>query len=312
MRWLIPSFLGFCACGGTESIADGGDGSGVRDGQTIDAIDATAPTDAADEGSTTGDAAAFDIKSIPGLVLWLDGSMGLVQNAGHVTSWSDRSIQKNDAAQGNANFQPTFVMNGVGGLPCVHFDAAPQTGQVLVVADSSSLQFGTGDFLVEVVARYDNAPSATPTLQRASAAFFAKADFINNEQGVLFFGNTPAIQPVHTNLQAQLSVVWNATSSNEGYNDGKGRDLGMRRVGSMLELRAAGMAVGSSTYTKSAIDVSAAGIPLNLGSTGGQGYPDASLWRLDGDICEVIAVRGAISPSDLIGVEGYLATKYKL
>jgi hypothetical protein len=43
-------------------------------------------------------------------------------------------------------------------------------------------------------------------------------------------------------------------------------------------------------------------------TTIGASYSDVS--RLDGDIAEVIAVRGSIAASDLSGLEGYLMSKY--
>lgn len=310
---MMRCFLFFAcliACGGT-TVPDGGD-DGPSEAISNDGPDGDSATDASKDSADT-DAAAFEIKNISGLVLWLDGSLGIVQSASRVSTWADQSGNGNHAAQGTAGLQPAYVATGIGGLPCVHFDAASQTGQVLVVPDSMSLQFGIGDFLLEVVARYDNAPTAMPTIERAAGAFYAKANFKSaDEEGIFFWGNTAASQPVHTNLQAQVSVAWNLASSNDSYNDATGRVIGLRRTGSILELRASGAAVGSSTYTKMSIDVSAPGIPLNIGATGGQGYPEASLSRLDGDICEVIAVKGSISANDLSGIEKYLAAKYKL
>lgn len=299
-------------CGGITPVASDG-GVDVRadaygtDSSLVD----TSASDSDSNDASNGDG-GFAVKSVPGLALWLDGTLGITQNVMRVSGWADQSGNANNAAQGMSSFQPTYVPSGIGGLPCIHFDSAPQPGQVLVVPDATSLQFGTGDFLVEVVARYDNAPSATPTIERASATFYGKGDLKNANAGVFFFGNTPGTGATPlTNLQATTYFSWWVTSSNAGYNDGVGRVIGLRRTGSTLELRAARVAVGSSIGSKT-VDTSAPGIALNIGAMGGQGYLEASLWRLDGDICEVIAVKGAVSASDLSGIESYLAAKYKL
>jgi len=44
--------------------------------------------------------------------------------------------------------------------------------------------------------------------------------------------------------------------------------------------------------------------------TVGAAYSDMS--RLDGDVAEVIAVKGTLSTSETLGIEGYLMSKYAL
>ena len=52
----------------------------------------------------------------------------------------------------------------------------------------------------------------------------------------------------------------------------------------------------------------------DLGATGAHlgGIENAAMQRLDGDIAEVIAVRGPIAPGALSSLEGYLVAKYNL
>lgn len=306
MRLPLFASLVVVACGGIETF-DGGraqdageDRYWMMDGSTVaDGADARA----SDAG---GDGGPFDPGKVPGLVLWLDGSYGVTQDAMHVVGWSDRSGNNNNAAQTMSALQPAYVLQAVNGLPCARFDYTTQEGQVLVVQDAPTLQFGTGDFLIEIVARYDNQPTALPSMSRAFGAFYVKADF-TKYLGIFFFGNSTSGE---TEIQAQMSATWFVSTPTGGYNDGKARAYGLRRAGASMEIRVNGAAAAAINGSG---DLSAKGFPLDIGAAGSQmGYKEASVARLDGDICEVIAVKGTVSSADLGGIESYLMTKYKL
>lgn len=70
------------------------------------------------------DVGGFSPKSISNLVLWLRADLGTNTTTGGaaVTSWADQSGNGNNAAQGTAANQPTYVTNSANGRPGVHFD----------------------------------------------------------------------------------------------------------------------------------------------------------------------------------------------
>jgi hypothetical protein len=311
---LCISSLLSCGCGGGVTGVDGGDA-----GDSAVAGDAGGDSDIQDAGADTASGGldgGFSVKSVPGLVLWLDGAAGIVQNAMRVSSWADQSGNGNHAGQPTGSMQPVYAATAIGKRACVHFDGASNDGQMLLVPDAPSLRFGTGDFLVVVVARYDN--PVMPDWAHDSAAFFQKAAFMNPNDGVWFFGNTPswaimAFDSVTSRMWGATYFAWHVTSQSDGYNDAAGRVFGFRRTGGVLELRAGGSPAGMANQGGT-VDVSAPGAPVRIGATGGSGsgWPEAGVARLNGDICEIIAVKGSISAGDLSGIEGYLKGKYGL
>lgn len=269
------------------------------------------------DGSAAGSGA--DIANIPGVVLWLDAATGITANQGKVTAWADRSSSHNDATQQNANWQPTLVAAGIDGLPSVHFTATNpgggnqgSYGTLLNIADSATLQWGSEDYLIEVVTRYDNAPTVTSATDRATGygTFYSKQtqNPAAPAEGVAFFGNTPASDMAGgtTAFSSYVFVSDGVTNAATGFNDGTARLLGTQRTGATtLSLRVNGNE--TATKTVQAMNVDEVGIGARIGASG-----DATIARLDGDIAEMIAVKGPISATDLATLESYLTAKYGL
>jgi hypothetical protein len=252
-------------------------------------------------------------------VLWLDAAKGVTAAGSKVTAWADQSGNHNDASQQNANWQPGLVAAGIAGLPSVHFTAnnAPQGGQasygtLLNIADSTTLQWASDDYLIEVVARYDNVPDTTLAVERATGygTFFTKQtqNPAQPAEGVAFYGNTP-LSDMAAGTTAVSSFVYvshGVINSTAGFNDGVARVLGAQRINqTALSLRVNGAETATSTVP--AMDVSEVGVGARIGASG-----DATLARLDGDIAEMIIVRGAITATDLARIESYLRAKYGL
>jgi hypothetical protein len=162
----FAGILALTRCGGT--FVDGSDGGDARDSAAGDNSTDSPGTDSpgTDSGIDNDSSGVSSVKDVPGLALWLDGTTGITQNAMRVSGWADRSGNGNHTAQTSALMQPTYLAKGINGQPCIHFDGLAQEGQMLVAVDATTLQFGIGDFVVEVVARYDNATSAMPSLTR--------------------------------------------------------------------------------------------------------------------------------------------------
>lgn len=81
-----------------------------------------------------------------GLVLMLESDVGIVESTG-VTNWYDQSGQRNDAVASGTG-KPSIQTNIINGLQIVRFNGSTN---FMTVADSRSLNFGTGSFDVFAV-----------------------------------------------------------------------------------------------------------------------------------------------------------------
>lgn len=246
------------------------------------------------------DAAVVTPPSMAGIVLWLDGTRGVQTSGDALTRWEDQSGLKNDAAPpATGSTAPVFVANAIGAAPAVRFDGT----SYLVIPDDASLQFGTGDFLIAVVARH-----TTPVnVGWGYGLFYIKNELPSPFTGPALLANT---EERTTQLAAQIAYH-QATieTAQSGFNDGQPRVLVLRRRASAgvasLEIRVNGATAAITTGSAYAADISAPGRPVTLAGT-----PD--MQNIVGDIAEVVAIKGAIPDSDVTALEGYLETKYSL
>lgn len=281
----------------------------LPDASTADAIAGVDAGDASDASFVdVGVDANFDLKSLSGLVLWLDAGKGLTFNGSLVTAWADQSNNGNDATQATVANQPTLTASAIHGLPGVHFDAS--IGQVLSIADSPTLQWGMDDFYVAAVVRYDNdaSLSGNANLEQGYGSLYAKVESGYPYPGVTLDANVLAYytEPGTSGFEGQVDFNSHAYSKTTGYNDGSGHLLSVHRVGvNVLELRHDG--VVDSAVGILAVDVSAVGFAAQIGASA-----DGTVQRLDGDIAELVAVRGPLAPADLAALEAHLKAKYAL
>jgi hypothetical protein len=272
--------------------------------------DAAAETPPPAEAGT--DAGDFDVQGVTGLALWLRSDTGVTASGAQVVSrWADQSGNGNDATETRDGLQPTLVTPGINGLPTIHFasTAAASTGtgfqgNDLLIADSPTLEWGTGDFLVEVVARYTNDPSSAThdAFGALYVAIFGPPDMAQSGFGL--YANVFQEPGDLATSSAIEGYVWGqpvAVSAGTGYNDGTAHVFAVRRASATLSVRIDGKEVGSQTIA-----------PTDLGGTGAHlgGVQNATAQRLEGDISEVVAVSGSIGPLDLAGIEAYLKHRY--
>lgn len=322
---VLVSSLGLGACVGDAPGASASPDSGTTSDASV-AADVTAPaSDAAsteETGSPEGGGAAHDAASsgdaatnadggpdgavdagpafVPSdlgasLVLWLDGSRSVavdVSNA--VTSWGDSSGNGN-AATATGAARPTLATASVNGHDALVFNG---TSSYLTLADTTSMQWGLGDYAFFLVARYSNAAATL-----SAALFFIKMS--SGLAGPQFLCN---------NLGgAFLEVAVNRTAGNvitgtHAYNDNQWRVFAMRRSNNnTLQIRVNGAVEAQGTVA--AQDVSTPGTVALLGAgPGGSGAQNFMI----GAMAEVIAVKGLLTDSNLAKVEGYLKGRYAI
>jgi hypothetical protein len=313
--------LAVAACGGSDTQpVGGGSADSGSPGDSSLGTDASGSTDggAADSGGTGDDGTTssdsgdgFSVASVTGLVLWLDAAKGVTATGSVVSAWADQSGQSNNAAEGRAGLQPAVAMAGINNLPVVHFSANPQgtSGNDLIIAASASLGWGTGDFLVEVVARYDNAPAAGAAEATAGYGMLYGNIFgqpIDSATGLGLYANAPPLgTAAATSGFLGFVTGGGATSTGTGYNDDMPHAFAMQRSGTTLTVRLDGAVAGTQTIA------SGTNVGANTGAHLG-GIENAGDQRLDGDIAELVAVEGTIASGDLAGIEGYLKAKYDL
>jgi hypothetical protein len=280
----------------TDAVVDA-PGDATDDAQA----DASAPADGGSDARVDAGPATWDPTALgAGLALWLDAAERVTLTANRVSAWQDRSPNQHSATQSTATARPMVEANGINGRPVVRFPRST----FLRIADAPSLQFGTGDFCVVVVARHTT-PSNGFDADEQNGALYLKAQPVTFPyRGVSMFANFNR-SGASSALGVQVDHNVFARTGGGGYNDGRPFVLGARRVGARLEARLNG-AVAGVVQNAGNVDVSAPGQPAFLG-----GRSDG-IQFLTGDIAEVVAHKGALADAELAKLEAYLRTKYGL
>lgn len=266
------------------------------------APEASAPIDASPVETGPAPDAGFTPASLGNLALWLDAT-ALVQldGSGNVAAWGDRSTFGNDAAA-SPEYAPSLAPSAVNGQPAIHFDASSAVARYLLVVDSPSLRWGTGDYLVAVVGRFTNEPS--DGLATGAASFFWKSTFPTGA-GVSVVGNVPLANGTVSDGLILLEDASHYDYAKSAYHDGVAHLFVARRTAGSLELRVDGASVASSAESSPA-DVSAVGVPVSIGAV------SFAYYRLFGDIAEIVALSGPSAPGDIDALESYFAQRYAL
>lgn len=256
-----------CSCG---QPTDGG----ITDGS----IDTGTSNDAGPDATST-DGGPWTPKSFGGLALWLDTSVGVVadlQQTGYVKRWLDQSGNGNNAEKVDNNGTGLAVdpqaINGHDVIVCgyqTHFE----------VADSASVQFGTGGFLVAAVLKYGGNTASTiyPVIQKNQTLQLWMP--IQNEQALKFGAGSKTLSASFTTPK-WTTVIAQSTMSLEF--DGV-----------------------TSTGPAATEDVSAPGWPVFLCGTQGTTTPKV-------EFAEIIMVKGTAKPADVVALKAYFKTKYGL
>jgi hypothetical protein len=302
--WVLATLV---ACGGEESSATvdaSVTDTSVADSTSATDVGADTEVDAAADvvADAQPDAPVFDVKSISGLVLWLEASQKITAMNGVVSNWGDLSGNGNDAAQATQAYQPTFVPSVINNRPALHFAQGVTTGHVLVIPDAPSLNWGTNDYAIWVVAQWDNDPNDPKNGQatlfnkfKVSGQYGLPAPFLYANGGT---NNQPSGGV--TAGGGSIQVLYGAK-----INDLAPRSIATVRTGKTIEIRVNGVSVAQQTAAQ-LDDVSNVGSPARIGGEIGQ------YRRLNGDIAEVIAFQGTLTLQNISDIESYLKKKYAL
>jgi hypothetical protein len=284
----------------TDSTADAGhdSGPGIDSGgqNTVDGSTFDAGSGNTVDGSTfdAGPPPPSPPSSLGGrLVFWFSADKGYDTDGGSAI-WKDQSPAGNDAVQALPIAIPPLFDGGTGvnGHPALHFSGA----QFLQMADNASLQWAQSDFSVFMVERHTNS-------EQLYALLYAKWTDTGVFPGFFLWANYPTTNGPVTRLDT-LNVVYGPDAGN----DGVARVVGARKNAADLQLYSAGVLVGEkadASVTDNA-GFNAATIPAYIG-----GRPQG-IQMLQGDIAEVIGVKGTLTDPELANLQAYLKKKYGL
>jgi hypothetical protein len=243
-------------------------------------------------GECDPSAASWSLDALPGLVVWLDAADA---PQGYVQAWRDRSPAGNDARQPEPAYRPVRADGAIGGFPAVRFDGRRT---LLEIADAPSLEWAFDDYAVLVVARFSVSLGTTYQM------LFQKVTTTAPWDGPSLYVNG-AKPSQGTTATAQMSQYAFATTAHDRLDDAP-HVFVSRRVGPNLEVRVDGTPEGA-TVLATPIDVSAPRRPVQIGQNGDH---RPGFQALEGDVAEVVAVRGVLPDDQLRAVECYLTVKY--
>ncbi len=225
-------------------------------------------------------ACVFSALSIPGLVVWLEASMGIVydtQQTGVLKRWLDQSGNSNDVTVTNCG-DPCYVTidpQVLNGHDAIINGSGGSNPSLLRIADATTVQWGTGDWgIVMVMLPGTNQTSNTCDL-------WNKGGGNNNGLGVYEKGTAFSITAGNQGLNLTLTQKWQIVTAR----------------GTSLEMSGGGNSSTGAAYTG---DVSAIGSFVGIAG------------ESDTEVAELIAVKGTLSDGDLANIQAYYKQKYKL
>ncbi len=313
---LAGPIAAFVACSSESSPGDGAapgpDGGSTADGGGTTGADAGPGTgDAAGgggEGGASDAASGYDVKSIAGLVLWLDSEKGVTLSPAASAHWDDQSGNGNHAVK----VQGCGVPDRNAPVQKGHASLGFHEYECFAIPDGPSLEWGTGDFFVAAVAlnNYNKATGAGGT-----TFTYQDGSYVRKRFGEVYskiasgFGPGPTL--VYNDWSDQSLKIVGSVDSTQMLRTpytfgGPAHLIALRRKGDVLELRLDGAAVSTLTGDAGApIDVSSVGTGVAIGGRPG-------LTNFVGGIWEIVAVKGTISDADLASFETYAKAKYGL
>jgi hypothetical protein len=238
---------------------------------------------------------------------WFDGDhqATVLVDAGRVEGWIDRSPNHNDAiAVFNYANDMVWADSAVRGRGAIRFSGDRKDAAALETA-GARLGYVNGDFLLVVVASYNNPPGHPATLFMDDTGLVFVANSCTESR---VFGGRSLVAPDRFNCADSGIGVWSASS---GWNDAKPHIFSLRRMTaiSTLSVRIDGTETSGVT----------APLPRASGGDIGGGHPwmvqgqFGTEWSLGGYIAEVVGVDGSFgTPEEIAALDAYFQRKYGL
>jgi len=273
--------------GHTMAYTAGGSATSFSVGGTNIGEDNTARTVTLSGGqlNITNDAATIPSST----VVWLDASNidgsnnSTLTNGASVATWTDATVNGNDATQTNSSMQPTYVeSSGLNGKPAVRFTNPGDSGQRMEFGDLSA-QFGNSEATVIGVSTLNNDGRYNLFGNRNNDSRWV-ADTWNESSAGEFRGGR--------NTSPDGNTPW-PTTGNHIFTLDSGTDLYQYGVD--------GTTVNSSTTQDWN---NGSGQNWTLGDRVGGGQ------ALNGDIAEFLIFNQMLTTEEMNNIGGYLATKY--
>lgn len=240
------------------------------------------------------------------LSFWFDGDhrTTVLVDAGRVERWIDRSTNHHEAyAVFHQANDLVWEDSAVRGRGAIRFSGDRVDAAVLET--TGDLGYVNGDFLLVVVASYNNPPGYPATLFVDRPGFFFVANSCTESR---VFGGSRLEAPDRYNCADSGIGVWSGSS---GWNDGTPHVFSLRQM-----IAASTIAVridGAETSSVQATALSAGGGDIGGGHPWvGEGWFGTE-WSLGGYISEVIGVDGSYgTPEEVAALDAYLRRKYGL
>ena len=228
----------------------------------------------------------YTVQQLPeyGLVLWLDAlAITSLGDGCSVSEWADRSVNGNNATQGTSDKQPTYVMNGLNGLPVVRFD-------------------GSNDFLITENVSLGNSISVFAVVKAEDKMSGDPHDWKYNQGIVTQYKDGRYILDINSTA---TGFQFYDGSWIKAYADATNWQLygAIREYGLTNRLYINGAKVASQSTS---VGTPGSTNPIKIGFSG-----DYSRY-LKGDIAEILVYSRALSDSEREMVETYLKAKYDI
>lgn len=225
--------------------------------------------------------------NLPGLALWLDAadSATVLQTAGRVTSWLDKSGNNRNAAQGTVAMQP-FWDTTQNGRSVIRFAGSQ------VLSSGDVLDLGQNGVTMWAVAKYDTGGEGSI----AGKFMWGSED---GRWGIFRYTNNLYAHYDGNGKVSGDALVTDASTASRVLT----LRLDRKGSGTTLNLRINGSATQTATYTDNGVNHDTTR-PFLIGSY------DAGHIPLTGWIAEIVVIMRPATAQELADVENYLSAKW--
>jgi hypothetical protein len=241
-------------------------------------------------------------RDLSGLVLWLRADLGVTKDGGNkVSNWADQSGSSNDAAQGTAANQPTYVASSINSLPTISFDGSASPNNDILITPNVDMTASPG-VTCFIVAK-DTTTTASVVLEKGPNAntnpgFGAYVN--DNTTSALnngwYSGSSVKAFKSSTTFPLTTPVIWCNTIDTAS--------IGENEAGQFVN----GAAIALSSYAGGTLETSGGfgNSPFYIGSRSTNVAP------LVGEIAEIIVYNRLLSYQERRKIEEYLSKRYAI